>query len=106
MKRTIRTERQTIGILQVEKDHETIRGSFPRRGEAGTKCADLCLKHAVSEGPFYVRTAKYSGMAVSETGRPKALDDGNFRRKKLSAVQILVLAGMHELAARKWQRTP
>ena len=45
-------------------------------------------------------------MAVSEAGRPKALEDGNFRRKKLSAVQILDLAGMHELAARKWQRTP
>ena len=39
MKRTLRTEKQIIGILQ---EHE-----------AGAKCADLCRKHGMSEGTFY-----------------------------------------------------
>ena len=60
MKRTIRTEEQIIGIL-----HEH---------EAGAKCADLCRKHAMSEGTFYAWKAKYSGMTVSEAKRLKALD--------------------------------
>lgn len=36
--RTIRTEEQSIGILQ--------------EYEAGAECADLCRKHGMSEGTF------------------------------------------------------
>ena len=40
MKRTRFTDEQIIGILA---EHE-----------AGAKCADLCRKHGVSEGTFYI----------------------------------------------------
>ncbi len=53
MKKVNRTDEQIIGIFQVEEGKETARGPFPRRGEASTKCADLCRKHGMSEGTFY-----------------------------------------------------
>ena len=40
MKRTRFTDEQIIGILS---EHE-----------AGAKCADLCRKHGMSEGTFYI----------------------------------------------------
>ncbi len=62
MKRTMRTEEQTIGIL-----HEH---------DPGAKCADLCRKHGLSKGTFYAWKSKYSGMTVSEAKRLKALRSG------------------------------
>jgi len=88
MKRTIRTEEQIIGIV-----HEH---------EAGAKCADLCRKHGMSEGTFYAWKAKYSGMAVSEAKRLKALEDENAKLKKLLAEQMLDMAAMKELLTKKW----
>ena len=92
MKRTIRSEEQIIGILQ---EHE-----------AGAKCADLCRKHRMSEGNFYARKAKYSGMTVSEAKRLKALEDENAKLKKLLAEQMLDMAAMKELLSKKWERPP
>ena len=88
MKRTIRTEEQIIGILQ---EHE-----------AGAKCADLCRKHGMSEGTFYAWKAKYSGTAVSEAKRLKALEDENGKLKKLLAEQMLDMAAMKDLLSKKW----
>ena len=59
MKRTRYSEEQIIGILT---EHD-----------AGSKCADLCRKHGMSEGTFYKRKAKYGGMTVSDAKRLKAL---------------------------------
>ena len=87
MKRTIRSEEQIIGILQ---EHE-----------AGAKCADLCRKHGMSEGPFYAWKAKYSGMTVSEAKRLKALEDENAKLKRLLAEQMLDMAAMKELLSKK-----
>lgn len=88
MKRTIRSEEQIIGILQ---EHE-----------AGAKCVDLCRKHGMSEGTFYAWKAKYSGMKVSEAKRLKAFEDENARLKRLLAEQMLDMAAMKELLAKKW----
>lgn len=41
----------------------------------GAKCADLCRKHGMSEGTFYAWKVKYSGMAVPEAKRLKALEE-------------------------------
>ena len=54
----------------------------------GAKCADLCRKHGMSEGTFYNWKAKFGGMTVSEM--------------KLLAEQMLDLAAMKELIAKKW----
>ena len=80
MKRTRFTDEQIIGILA---EHE-----------AGTKCADLCRMHGMSEGTFYNWKAKFGGMTVPEAKRLKALEDENAKLKKLLAEQMLDLTAM------------
>ena len=91
MKRTRFTDEQIIGILG---EHE-----------AGAKCADLCRKHGMSEGTFYNWKAKFGGMTVSEAKRLKGLEDENAKLKKLLAEQMLDLAAMKDLVAKKWYGT-
>ena len=88
MKRTRFTDEQIIGILA---EHE-----------AGAKCADLCRKHGMSEGTFYNWKAKFGGMTVPEAKRLKGLEDENAKLKKLLAEQMLDLAAMKDLVAKKW----
>ncbi len=69
------TEEQIIGVL--------------KEAEAGTKPADLCRQHGISDGTFYAWRAKYGGLTVSEARRLKALEDENRRLKHLVAEQVL-----------------
>jgi transposase InsO family protein len=43
--------------------------------EAGTKVADLCRKHGISQWTFYQWRNKYGGMGVNEAKRLKELSD-------------------------------
>lgn len=70
--------------------------------EAGSKCADLCRKHGMSEGAFYAWKAKCGGMTVFDAKRLKALEDENAKLKKLLAEQMLDAAAMKELLSKKW----
>lgn len=88
MKKKRFTEEQIIGIL--------------REQEAGAKVADLGRKYAVSEATLYNWKAKFGGMDVSEAKRLKALEDENARLKKLLADQMLDVAALRELLAKKW----
>lgn len=88
MKRTRFTDGQIIGILG---EHE-----------AGTKCADLCRRHGMSEGTFYNWKTKFGGRTVSEAKRLKALEDENGKLKKLLAEQMLDLAAMKDLVSDVW----
>ncbi len=88
MKRARFTEEQIIGVL---KEHE-----------AGAKTADLARKHGVSEAMLYNWKAKYGGMDVSEAKRLKQLEDENAKLKKLLAEQMLDVAALRELFAKKW----
>ena len=63
MKRTRHGEEQIISIL---KEHE-----------AGTKTADLCGKHGISNATFYNWKAKCGGLDVSEA----RLDEGAGERE-------------------------
>ncbi|KQS71243.1 transposase [Rhizobium sp. Leaf371] len=88
MKKQRFTEEQIIGVL--------------REQEAGSKAADLCRKHGISEATFYNWKAKYGGMEVSEAKRLKALEDENAKLKKLLAEQMLDVAALRELLGKKW----
>ena len=88
MKRSRFTEEQIIGVL---KEHEL-----------GSKTADLCRKHGISEATFYNWKSKFGGMDVSEARRLKALEDENRKLKKLLAESMLDNAALKDLLTKKW----
>lgn len=83
MKRSRFSEEPIIGILKEQ--------------EGGTKTAEACRKHGISDATFYKWKAKYGGMKVSEARRLKALEDENARLKKLLAESMLNEAALRYL---------
>jgi putative transposase len=88
MKRKRFTEEQIIGVL---KEHEL-----------GSKTADLCRKHGISEATFYNWKSKFGGMDVSEAKRLKALETENSKLKRLLADSMLDKAALKDLLSKKW----
>ncbi len=88
MKRSRFTEEQIIGIL--------------REQEGGSKTADVCRRHGISEATFYAWKSKFGGLDVSEARRLKSLEDENARLKKLLAEAMLDNAMLKDVASRKW----
>ncbi len=88
MKRKRFTEEQIIAVL---KEHEL-----------GTKTADLCRKHGISEATFYKWKSKYGGMDVSEAKRLKSLEAENAKLKRLLADAMLDNAALKDLLSKKW----
>lgn len=92
MKRKRFSEEQIIGVL---KEHE-----------AGTKTADLCRKHGISEATFYNWKSKFGGMDVSEARRLKALETENAKLKKLLADSMLDNAALKDLLSKNVWSAP
>lgn len=69
---------------------------------AGTKAADVCRKHGISDATFYKWKDKYDGLEISETRRLKALEDENARLKRLLADAMLDNAALKEIAGKNW----
>jgi putative transposase len=65
MKRKRFTEEQIIGVL--------------REHELGTKTADLCRKHGISEATFYNWKSKFGGLDISEARAAEAYRSGEGR---------------------------
>ena len=75
MRKSRFTEEQIAGIV--------------REHEAGSKTAELCRRHGVSEQTLYRWKQRYGGVGASEAKRLKALEDENARLKRLVAEQAL-----------------
>jgi putative transposase len=86
MRRSRFTEERLIAVL--------------REHGAGTKTADLCRKHGISDATLYKWKAKYGGLGVSEAARLRALEDENRRLKKLLAEAVLDNAALKDLLAK------
>ena len=88
MKRKRFTEEQIIRVL--------------REQELGTKTADLCRKHGISDATFYKWRSKYGGMEVSDARKLRALEDENRRLKKLLAESMLDAATLKEMLSKNF----
>ena len=79
-------------ILRVLKEHEL-----------GSKTADLCRKHGISEATFYNWKSKFGGLDVSEAKRLKQLEGENARLKKPTRrLYALITPRSKDLLAKKW----
>ena len=76
MKRTNFSEAQIIGILKQQ--------------DAGSKVADICREHGISDATFFKWKSRYSGMDTSQLKRLRELEEENSRLKKMYADLILV----------------
>jgi len=81
------TEEQIIRILQ--------------EGEAGSKTADVCRNHGITQATFYRWKAKYGGMQVEEAQRLKHLEQENTRLRRLVADQALDLLVLRDVLGKK-----
>lgn len=77
MKRSRFTEEQIIGML--------------KEYEAGTKTAEICRKHGISEATFYNYKAKYGSMEVFDVRQLKASEEENAKLKSGGGAQALRL---------------
>ena len=76
MKRTNFSEAQIIGILKQQ--------------DAGSKVADICREHGISDATFFKWKSRYSGMDTSQLKRLRELEEENARLKKMYADLSLV----------------
>ena len=60
-----------------------------KQNESGTKVADLCREHGMSEATFYKWRSKFGGMDASLMKRMKELEEENRRLKKMYAEERL-----------------
>ena len=56
-----------------------------RQAESGTRVADICREHGISEATFYIWKKKYSGLGLSELRELRQLRDENTKLKQLDA---------------------
>ncbi len=84
MRKSRFTESQIVGILKELK--------------VGSKAADLCRQHGVSEATLYSWRAKYGGLEASDLLRLKQLEDENRRLKKIVADQALNIEALKMVA--------
>ncbi len=87
MKRSRFTESQIVAII--------------KKQEAGSKVADICREHGISDQTFYKWKAKYGGMEASELKRVKDLEAENSRLKKMYAELSLVHEALKDAVAKK-----
>jgi putative transposase len=81
------TEEQIVAIL--------------KEAEAGTKPAELCRRHGISDATFYNWRNKYGGLEVSELRRLRQLEDENRRLKAIVADQALDIRALKDVLAKK-----
>ena len=72
-----------------------------RQAESGTRVADVCREHGISEAAFYVWKKKYSGLALSELRELRQLREENNKLKRLVADLSLDRHILQEIVQKK-----
>ena len=72
-----------------------------RQAESGTRVADVCREHGISEAAFYVWKKKYSGLALNELRELRQLREENGKLKRLVADLSLDRHMLQEIVRKK-----
>ena len=81
------TEEQIVAIL---KEAEA----------GGTKVAELCRRHGISDATFCNWRSRYGGLEISELRRLRQLEDENRRLKSIVADQALDIRALKDVLAK------
>ena len=79
---------------------EQIVGILKEAEAGGTKIAELCRRHGISDATFYNWRSKYGGLEVSELRRLRQLEDENRRLKSIVADQALDIRALKDVLAK------
>lgn len=88
MKKSRFTEEQVLAILKEQ--------------DGGTKVADICRKHGITDATFHNWKNKYSGMSSQELSRLRALEQENSRLKRAVADLTLDNQILKDVNSKKW----
>ena len=72
-----------------------------RQPESGTRVADICREHGVSEATYYVWKKKYSGLGLEELRELRQLREENGKLKRLVADLSLDRHVLQEIVRKK-----
>ena len=72
-----------------------------RQAEGGVPVSELCRKHGMSNASFYKWRSKYGGMDASMISQMKALEDENWRLKKMYAEMSMQAELLKEALGKK-----
>ena len=70
--------------------------------QAGAKVAELCRRHGISSGTYYLWKNKYTNMTVPEAKRLRTLEEENSRLKRIVADQQLDIVALKDVLSKKW----
>jgi putative transposase len=76
--------------------------SILQQQESGTRTADVCREHGISQNTFYAWKSKYGGMNVSEAQRLRQLEAENTKLKRIVADQALDIVALKDVVSKKW----
>jgi putative transposase len=76
--------------------------SILQQQERGTRTADVCREHGISQNTFYAWKSKYGGMTVSEAQRLRQLEAENTKLKRIVADQALDIVALKDVVSKKW----
>ena len=88
MKKSRFKEEQVLAILKEQ--------------DGGTKVADICRKHGITEATFHNWKNKYSGISSQELSRLRALEQENSRLKRAVAELTLDNQILKDVNSKKW----
>ena len=71
------------------------------QAESGTRVADICREHGISEATYYIWKKKYSGLGLSELRELRQLREENGKLKRLVADLSLDRQVLQEIVRKK-----
>ena len=71
------------------------------QAESGSRVADICREHGISEATYYIWKKKYSGLGLSELRELRQLREENAKLKRLVADLSLDRHILQEIVQKK-----